>query len=156
MLFEKTPRPSNPMPRRSRTTLWAPSAPTRNCPRSCDLRPSSTSRAVTVTPSASCATSTTSCPVADRGPGLLGPSPQDRLEPRLRDEQAPTGAHLLHAGVQAADDVGQLPAGQAVHHHDGALRQELPLGLRLDRLLDAGEPEQLEGAQVEVRGAWHR
>ena len=58
---------------------------------------------------------------------LFGAGRKDGLQPRLRDEQPPAGADLTDALVQAGDDVGQLPAGQAVHHHDGAFWKELSL-----------------------------
>jgi hypothetical protein len=83
---------------------------------------------------------------------LLGTGSQDRLEPRLRHEEAPARAHRLHTLVEAADDVGQLPARQVVHHHDGALGQELALRLGFHLVFDAGQAEQLERAEVEVRG----
>ena len=88
----------------------------------------------------------------DARAGLQGAGLEDGLEAWLGDEEATARAHLVDPLVEAGDDVGQLAPGQAVHHHDGALGQELPLRLRPDLVLDAGLAEQLERAQVEVRG----
>ena len=57
--------------------------------------------------------------------GLPRALAQDRLEPGLGDEQAPARADRFDAGVEAADDVGELLAREAVHGDDRALGQEL-------------------------------
>ena len=88
--------------------------------------------------------------------GLSGALAQDRLEPRLADEQPPTRADRFDARVETADDVGQLATSQAVHGDDGALRQELLFGGAFDLVLNVGLTEELQRAQVEVRGARHR
>src|SRR5262249_44089844 len=75
---------------------------------------------------------------------FLGATPQDRFERRLRDEQAPARTHGLDALVEAADDVGELAAGEAVHGDDRAVREEFLLGAAPHLVLDPCEAKQLE------------
>ena len=88
--------------------------------------------------------------------GLPRAPAQDRLESRLGDEQPAARAERFDAGIEAADDVRELLAGQAVHGDDRAFGEELLLRLAPDLILDAGEAEQLQGAQVKMRRARNR
>jgi hypothetical protein len=71
---------------------------------------------------------------------------QDRLEPRLRDEQAAARTERFDTRVEAADDVRELPAREAVHGDDRALGKKLFLRLALDLVLYTGKAKQLERA----------
>ena len=84
--------------------------------------------------------------------GSLGATAQDRLQPGLCHEQTPARTQrVVDTHVEAGDDVGELPPGEAVHADDRTLGEELPFGLSHDLLVDTSRAEQLEGAHVEVR-----
>ncbi len=90
-------------------------------------------------------------------PDRLRTLAQDRLESPLRDEEAPAGAQrVVDADVQTGDDVGELLARQRVHADDRAFGEELLLGLRLHLVLDPRSAEELDGAEMEVRGTRQR
>ena len=71
-----------------------------------------------------------SCPSSTCAPACLARWLQNRLEPRLGDEQPPARADRFDACIEAADDVGELLARQSVHRDDGAFGQELLVRLR--------------------------
>ena len=96
-------------------------------------------------------------PLDHLGTDRTGTASQDGLEAALGDEQPPAGAQrVVDSDVEPGDDVGELPPREGVHADDGALGKELRLGLRLDLVLDARSPEQLDGPQMEVRGPGQR